>query len=171
MSATLPPVVDAWRMVAAGRCFDGAVDLAGMARLRDSLTDTDGDCRYSLEFGRDDRDQAFVDIRLSARLPMQCQRSLERYLQEVRVEQRLGLITAEAQEAALPEGCEPLLLPESGELRPLDLIEDELILALPLVPINPESTAPADGWNQDEIEAEKPHPFAALAGLKEKLKQ
>jgi uncharacterized protein len=60
---------------------------------------------------------------------------------------------------------------DSGELRPADLIEDELILALPVVPIDPDSPEPDLAWQGEESEQEKPHPFAALAGLKEKLKQ
>jgi uncharacterized protein len=171
MSVTLPPVVDAWRMVAARRCFEGELGLAEFSRLRGSLVDTKGECRFWLEFGRDEHGQAYVDVRVSANLPLQCQRTLARYLQPVEISQRLGLVTAEAQEAALPEGVEPVLVADSGELRPADLIEDELILALPVVPIDPDSSAPDLAWQGDVQEQENPHPFAALAGLKEKLKQ
>ena len=171
MSVTLPPVVDAWRMVTARRCFEGEFGLAEFSRLRGSLVDTKGECRFGLEFGRDEHGQAYVDVRVSALLPLQCQRTLARYLQPVEISQRLGLITAEAEEAALPEDVEPLLVADSGELRPADLIEDELILALPVVPIDPDSPEPELTWPGEAPEQEKPHPFAALAGLKEKLKQ
>ena len=59
MSATLPPVVDAWRMVTARRCFEGELKLAKFSRLRSSLVDTEGECRFGLEFGRDELHQAF----------------------------------------------------------------------------------------------------------------
>ena len=170
MSATLPPVLDAWRMVAARRYFEGELSLAVFTRLKDSLTDSEGVCRYRIEFGRDALDLPFVEIRAETHLPMLCQRSLERYLQPVDVLQRLGLITEEAQEAALPEGTEPLLLPANAEVRPIELIEDELILALPVVPINPESMELAAEWPEDADEDAKPHPFAALAALKERNK-
>lgn len=170
MSATLPPVLDAWRMVSARRYFEGELPLAVFTRLKDSLTDSEGECRYHLEFGRDALELPFVEIRVETRLPMLCQRSLERYLQPVSVLQRLGLITDEAQEAALPEGTEPLLLDAGGEVRPIELIEDELILALPVVPINPESPELQAAWPGDDDEDAKPHPFAALAALKERNK-
>jgi len=169
MSATLPPVLDAWRMVAARRYLEGELPLSVFTRLKDSLTDSEGVCRYRIEFGRDALDLPFVEIRAETRLPMLCQRSLERYLQPVDVLQRLGLITEEAQEAALPEGTEPLLL-QSAEVRPIELIEDELILALPVVPINPESMELEAEWPGDADDDEKPHPFAALAALKERNK-
>jgi large subunit ribosomal protein L32 len=46
---------------------------------------------------------------------------------------------------------EPLLVPESGEMPAIDLVEDELILALPVVPINPDSTLP-DAFRAEEAE-------------------
>ena len=85
--------------------------------------------------------------------------------------QRLGLITDESQEAALPEGVEPLLLDASGELNPAGLVEDELILAVPVVPIDPDSAEIEPHWpDEAEEEEEKPNPFAALAALKEQKK-
>ena len=80
--------------------------------------------------------------------------------------QRLGLITDEAQEAALPEGMEPILLDANGELNPAGLVEDELILAIPVVPIDPRSTEVEAEWPADVDEEPKPNPFAALAALK-----
>ncbi len=168
MSATLPAVFDVWRMVSAKRYFEGTFPLATFKRLRDSLVDAEGDCRFTLEFGRNAMNQAFVEVRAEADLPLQCQRTLERYLQPVQVMQQLGLITSEAEESALPEGMEPLLVPESGELQAIDLVEDELILALPVVPINPDSSLPESVW---PVEAEeKQNPFTVLSALKDHKK-
>jgi uncharacterized protein len=171
MSATLPAVVDAWRMVSAKRLFEGSLPLSAFTRLRDSLQDAEGEVRYALEFGRDAGNQAFVEVRADAELPLLCQRTLERYLYRVRLVQQLGLITSEAQESALPEHMEPLLVPESGELQPADLVEDELILAVPVVPINPDSSLPdayrAEEADEDVVE-KKPNPFGVLSALKDK---
>ena len=153
-------------MVAASRLFEGSLPLSGMTRLREALVDAEGDCRYVMEFGRDGLDLPFVEIRAEADLPLQCQRTLERFLHPVRVHQRLGLITDEAQESALPEGMEPLLLDASGELNPAGLVEDELILAVPVVPIDPRSTEVAAEWPAEADEEPAPNPFAALAALK-----
>ncbi|HMB56024.1 MAG TPA: YceD family protein [Arenimonas sp.] len=170
MSAPMPPVLDAWRMVTAQRSFEGVVALTDLPRLKVSLTDPEGECRFTLEFGRDDLGLAFVEVRADANLPLLCQRTLERYLHPVSVVQRLGLITDEAQESALPEGMEPLLLDEHGQLRGIDLVEDELILALPVVPINPDSTELQAEWPEEFVKEDKPNPFAALAALKDRKK-
>ena len=82
--------------------------------------------------------------------------------------QRLGLIRDEADEAALPPGYEALLVPEDGLLRPADLVEDELVLAVPVVPLAPDA-APVDRtWSAGEEEMQAASPFAALASLKKK---
>jgi uncharacterized protein len=170
MSTALPSVLDAWRAVSAGARYEGSLPLERLSRLRPSLTDADGTVDYVVQFGRDALDQAYVELSVNARLPLQCQRTLERYLQPVDLVQRLGLITREAQEAALPEGTEPLLLEAGAELHPAELIEDELILALPVVPIDPESGELDAKWQPVVEEAEKPNPFAALAALKDRNK-
>jgi uncharacterized protein len=87
----------------------------------------------------------------------------------VRIDQRMGLIREEAEEAALPPGYEALLVDPSGELRTLDLVEDELIMSVPVVPVRPDSEVVEQEWLGGEpVEAEKPNPFAALAALKKK---
>ena len=166
MSAEMPEIVDAWRWIAARRRIEGRVSLASLPRLRDGLLDPDGEVRFTLDFDRDALQVPRVALEAEAELPLQCQRSLQRFLFPVKVEQRLGLIRDEADEAALPEGYEPLLVPADGQLRPLDLVEDELILALPVVPVRP-GTDPVEGdWPQAADAPGQDHPFAALSALK-----
>jgi uncharacterized protein len=168
MSATLPPQMDIWRMVANQRRFEGSVPLAQMPRLVEVLADSDGECRYAVEFYRDPLKIDVMHMQLSASLPLICQRSLERFVHQVEIDQRLGLISEESQEAAMPEGMEAVLVDRSGEVSPLELIEDELLLAVPLVPVSPNASELDPEWVHDEaVEEDKPNPFAALQTLKE----
>lgn len=154
-------------MVAARRCFDGSLPLSSMNRLRGSLVDTEGEVRYSLEFGRDEVLQVpYVELSVDAALPLECQRSLQRFLFPVQLRQRLGLVRDEAEEDALPPDYEALLVPEDGMLRPADLVEDELVLSVPVVPMAPGSEAVESDWPATSEELDKASPFAALAGLK-----
>jgi uncharacterized protein len=168
MSAELPEILDAWRMVAARREFDGRVALAALPRLRDSLLDAEGEVSFSLGFDRDAMQVPYLELRIDAELPLQCQRSLQRFALPVRLEQRLGLIRDEDEEAGLPEGYEPLLVPADGMLRPLDMVEDELILALPVVPVKPGTEAVERDWPVSAEEEVRANPFAGLAALKKK---
>jgi uncharacterized protein len=168
---SVPEVLDAWRMVAARRGFEGRLPLAAMTRLRDSLClergsgDTD-QVRFSLDFDRDSLQIPYVELRIEAALPLECQRSLRRFELPVQVVQRLGLLRDEADEASLPEGYEPLLVPEDGLLRPAELVEDELILAMPVLAVAPGTEAMERDWPAGEEEQRKASPFATLASLK-----
>ena len=170
MSVALPESVDAWRMVASGRIFQGRVPLARLLRLQPSLADDAGECIYRVEFGRDEFGVAFCDIQAEAALPLICQRTLDRFELPVQVSQRLGLLRDEREEAGLPPGYEPVLLPEDGRLDAAELIEDELILAIPVVPVKPGSEAVDAHWvdagAEEEPEEARPNPFAALSALK-----
>jgi len=167
MSTNLPETVDAVRMLSGRRCFEGSLQISAFARFADALERSAGDVTYALEFGRDALGVEFLDIRASCTPWLTCQRTLEPYQQPLAVAQRLGLIKREADEAGLPEGYEPLLLPEDRQLQLRELIEDELILALPLVPARPDAELPEQYVEIAEIvEEPKPNPFAALAALK-----
>lgn len=139
-----------------------------MRRLRDSLVDAEGEVAYVIEFGTDSLQVPYIELQIDAELPLECQRSLQRYLEPVKIVQRLGLIRDEEDEAGLPPGYEPLLMAEHGELRPAELIEDELILAVPVVPVNPDSESVQRDWPADEEAVAQASPFAALAALKDK---
>jgi uncharacterized protein len=170
MSADVPEVLDAWRMVAARREFAGRLPLSALARLGDTLADAEGDVSFSLGFDRDELQVPFVELRIDAALPLLCQRTLQRFLFPVSLVQRLGLVRAgdddEAAEAALPEGYEALLVDDDGLVRPAELVEDELILAVPVVPVAPGSESVERDWPVSADEEKSANPFAALADLK-----
>jgi uncharacterized protein len=169
MNSVLPESVDAWRMVQARRSFQGRLPLASLPRLRGSLAATDGAVDFDLEFGKDDLGVAHLRVRADASLPLTCQRTLEVFRLPVHVDSRLGLIAHEADEAALPGGYEPLLTAD-GALHLADVIEDELILALPVVPVKPgaEREASAFAGAVQEAVGEPENPFAVLQSLKHK---
>ncbi|WP_133498333.1 YceD family protein [Cognatilysobacter terrigena] len=166
---SVPETLDAWRQVTARRGFEGRVPLASLQRLASLLEAPDGDAVFSLDFDRDSLGVPYVEVRVEAELPLVCQRTLERFLLPVHIDQRMGLIRDEADEAGLTPGYEPLLVDPSGELETLALVEDELILAVPVVPVKPGTDAVEREWGDGPaVEAERPNPFAALAALKNK---
>ena len=140
-----------------------------MKRLGGALAGDEGEAGYELDFGRDELGVAYLALKVQAPLTLLCQRSLEPFVLPVTLDTRLGLIRTEREEAALPPGYEPLLVPEDGKLHPAEVIEDELLLALPLVPVNPDGVLPDEvtGAGADEEVAQpKDNPFAVLRGLK-----
>ena len=143
--------------------------MSAFKRLGEVVASSDGDVTYELDFGRDEFGIAYVAVRAKASLTLICQRSLEPFQLPVDVDARLGLIVEESEEASLPPGYEALLVEQDGRLDPVATIEDELLLALPLVPVNPDYEL-ADDVNGSDGDEEAPpekteNPFAALRGL------
>lgn len=157
-------------MVAARREFAGRLPLSALPRLREALVDDGGEVAYTLSFDRDALQVPYVELGIEAQLPLLCQRTLQRFVYPVSLVQRLGLLRAgdddEAAEAALPEGYEALAVAEDGGIRPVDLVEDELILAIPVVPVSPGSESVERDWPVAADEQAQANPFAALAALK-----
>jgi len=158
-------------MVSARRSFEGTLPIAVMSRLCEVLASTDGVVRFELDFGRDSMGTDYVDVRAQAPLTLVCQRTLEPFVLPVAVNTRLGLIKLERDEAGLPPDCEALLVSGDGRLNPADVIEDELLLVLPLVPVNPDSSLPDEVTGhepEDDTAGERrsENPFAVLRELK-----
>jgi uncharacterized protein len=62
-----------------------------------------------------------------------CQRCLEPFAQAIEERVELMLVEPGASSASIPDGYEPVEL-DDGRLLPARLIEDELIVSIPLVP-------------------------------------
>src|SRR5690606_20583589 len=74
MSAELPEILDAWRMVATRREFEGRAALSALPRLRDALSDAEGEVEFALAFDHDAMRVPYLELKLDAELPLQCQR-------------------------------------------------------------------------------------------------
>ena len=114
-------------------------------------------------------DQIWLDLRASVQLPMQCQRCLTPMLETVEAERSFRFVADEATAAALDDEAEEDLLVLSRDFDALALVEDELILSLPLVPLHemcPQAVPMSAVDPEFEEAAERPNPFGVLAGLK-----
>ena len=170
MFAPLPELVDPWRAVEAGAEFRGSLPLARMARLREVLRESAGEARFRLAFSRDLEGRGVLGGEIEARLVLTCQRCLEALEFPVLTTLDLVLVSGLDEAGLLPEDLDPLLVP-AEPLRLADLIEDELLLALPQIPRHEPGACPAGGgrWTavSDEQRAgEGANPFAVLGTLK-----
>ncbi|MGD8497407.1 MAG: YceD family protein [Chromatiales bacterium] len=173
MSAALPNRVDALRLADRAERVEGLIDLGRAERLAEVAAGRDAEARLSLRFSRDAGGVAGVQGEIIAELWPQCQRCLEPYALRAEVRVELALVESDAEAKRLMDSGRDSLVLSDGWIDLLELVEDELLLALPLIPMHPSAdqcspevravmTAPAE--RKDE-EAE-PGPFAALAALK-----
>ncbi len=155
-------------MAQARQVYEGSIPVARMRRLAESLGSTEGEVAYQLSFDRGSDGRTLVHMHAEAQLVLVCQRSLENFMQPVAVDQDFGVIARESEEAELMPEVEPLLSPD-GMINPTELIEDELILALPLIPVKPGAKIPdagVDDFESTEDAESRPNPFAVLRDLK-----
>ncbi len=192
MSVSFPDLLDPKKAVAQRAVFEGEFALRRLPRLAKLLWGGEGDgtvqmeeepggglVRYRFEFGPDADGRATVAGQVAGLLPLRCQRCFERYDLAVDTDVSLALVSGIDEAKALPSEYEPLMI-EDRLMRPSDLIEDELILAVPAIPRHREGDCEPPrtlaGSPSVAVEAEgqpapsetKEHPFASLAALRPK---
>lgn len=127
------------------------------------LTNLQSEITYTLQGGVDRWQRPFLTLKISGQLPLQCQRCMQATDFLLDEEARIVLFPNEESldEAMLAdEELEGMLL--SDELDILEMIEDQILIALPYSPKH-EICENAD---LQTVNADKPNPFAMLAGLK-----
>jgi uncharacterized protein len=104
---------------------------------------------------------ALGQVDLAARLV--CQRCLGEVQVPLGGPIAVALIRSDVEAEGLPDRLDPVVVDASG-IRPLDLVEDELLLTLPSVPVHDHCVAPASAFRSDAA-PRRENPFAVLAGL------
>lgn len=137
--------------------------------MRALLLDTTGDVEFRLAFSRDEEHRAVLHCEATAILKLRCQRCLGEFNHEVGTSTVLALASSIDEERRLPERYDPLLVSEIP-LRPRDLIEDELLLALPQIPMHTLDvcTMQAQEMRVADEQPSGASPFAVLAELRPK---
>lgn len=115
--------------------------------------------------------EIWVHLRASVRLALVCQRCLTPVEAQLDLDRALRFVAGEAQAAALDADSEDDVLALTKVLDLRELVEDELLLALPLVPRHARCPEPLlAGAGADPgiaFEDDRPNPFAVLRKLKE----
>jgi len=159
------PLIDGFEFATAGARQQGSWPVRELPRVRDLLASDDGEVRYVLEGMRDGRGRPSLRLSLQGTLTLRCQRCLEPMPFGVRADEVLVLAATQAEIDAEPPDAHSPDRVLAGEEMPLrELIEDELILALPYAPRHASCAArlaQADETRQDG----KISPFAGLRGL------
>lgn len=132
MNGCLPETLDP-RLAAQQRLrIIGELPLGQLLRLRQLLLEPFGAASVSLEVGRDDTGLAVLSGQIRTSVRALCQRCLEPLDLSLVAAVALAVVDSDASAAQLPEHYAPLLLaPGEALVRVADLVEDELLLALP----------------------------------------
>ena len=151
------------RLSAKPTVLEGTFTPDELERLADSLGNDQGELRYRITAGLDKQRRKVVSCIIEGFVFLLCQRSLELFRHEISIADRLVLVDHENELPSVEEENDAedyLVADEPLDIR--DLVEDAVLLALPMVPRKP---------GQEEVKSggeagKKPSPFAVLASLK-----
>ncbi len=168
MSRDFPDWIDVRRAAQAGRRFAGEARLEWMPRVLDLLdapAPTDA-IAFEIDAALDEQRTARLSVHVHGEVPMTCQRTLGRFMQPIDSGSTVAIVASEREAEALPDDLEPKLVTDA-RLRLVELVEDELLLALPLVPRDPASEpVVGDDAAADDERTNEDGPFAELARLR-----
>lgn len=170
-----PRRLDLQRLADEAATLDGQWPLGSLDRLTtDAAVAGDGQVHWTLVAER--RPVAgggadpWLHLHADAAVRLTCQRCLQPVEAALAVQRSFRFVADEAEAERLDEAADDedvLALPPRGRLDLLPLLEDELILALPLVPMHEACPEPLPQPEDAPDAAPAAHPFAALAALKQ----
>ncbi len=135
-----------------------------LGRLHDLLTELSGELSFRLQGRVGSRGEPLLHVAVSGVLPLICQRCLESIGFDLCVDTLLELVPegGEMSQDELEDDTRDFL-PVVKALNVVELVEDEVLLSLPVAPRHEKCGLPglADA-------GERVQPFAVLAGLKGK---
>lgn len=174
----LPDLIDPIYSVNHNKRFNGRVNQSRLKRVVEVVNEADREVDVQIEFFYDKvlRFPAFI-MKIQTSLNLQCQRSLKAFDLPVDTEVKGVFTETLALTQDLPTDVEVYEL-DGDKISLHELVEEELLLCVPLAPVDNSSSAPdyngasnkTDVANQQgqitEEAPQKPNPFAALQGLK-----
>ena len=164
----LPARFDPRPFALKGYSAAGVVPVSQLKRIVPKLFTEEGQFSYELNFKRD-RSLLSIEGTFSGDCVLECQRCMGAMYFTTEIEIKLGIIDAEPETDNLPEGVDPLVVEDDISVQ--EILEDELLLALPIVPLHePEDCKVKMQKPVDKIEVstkgEKSSPFDVLKTLK-----
>ncbi|MFZ5523916.1 MAG: YceD family protein [Pseudomonadota bacterium] len=158
------PFIDSLDFAGNGREISGEVPVAELPRLQDMLESPQGILSYTVRGGVDKQGSHFLDVSVTGRCRLRCQRCLEGMDHPVQLDTRLLLAPSldALDEADVEVEFDSILADTHLDVQ--NLLEEEILLSLPIAPRHEPGACQAAG-GASRIE-EETHPFAVLAKLK-----
>lgn len=156
--------LDALGLARSAARIEQEFEVARFPRLGDRLTEPEGRAKARAEFGLEGS-WPVARLAVEAEVVLTCQRCLRPMRRTIESSSRLVFADEDAPE--LPDGYETV----GGDPRKLDLaalVEDELLLALPIIPQHAQGETcelPGAGAGEDAKAGEMRRPFAGLKDL------
>ncbi len=169
--------IDAFDAAARGLVFEGETPLARLQRFATDLPAQTGTVQWSVQGAMGALGEPLLQVAVKADPLVTCQRCLAPFAWPVDEQTELHLVHDESElDEGDPDdvdldGYDKVL--GSSRFDVLAQVEDALILAMPYIArhdVCPQGAGAAGTPAEPEVADERPHPFAGLAALKDRLK-
>ncbi|CAK0772064.1 23S rRNA accumulation protein YceD [Gammaproteobacteria bacterium] len=158
------------RLADQGVEMSGSYPLTALDRLIPLLDQIEGEVTFRLNFTRDTNEHRVVKGKISACLRLICQRCLMPTLFPIEREVLLGIVEDLMAAERIPANFEPLLV-ENSIISVREMVEDELILSLPVVATHEHGYCPTEDLlkrytpREEGHSDEGPNPFGVLKSI------
>ena len=170
----MPVTIDPVKAAQKRSDYEGVIPLVNLTRLTESLLDKQGEVAVRVECGTDQQGLTVIQGSASCEVSVTCERCGDAMTLSLDCSFAYTPVKPDDDAALelIPERYDVIEKDEHGEINLRQLVEDELILALPLFPMHDEAvcavSAASMSFGDIGPEPEKPNPFAVLAELKKK---
>lgn len=155
------PIIDGFEFAGAGSSLRGAWAAGEFPRLRTLLHDATGSVEYELHGVRDEFGRYSLDLQVAAELRLTCKRCMEAVGVELHEAATLWLARSQSELDAQPlTAAGPDGIVATKDMAVRDLVEDQLLLALPYAPRHDICSAQGSA-----APVERQTPFAGLRGM------
>ncbi len=158
-------VIDPERISERPIALEGDLAPSALPRLREALASGEGRLHFRISARLDRRRRKVVSCIIEGFAFLTCQSTLEAFRHGISIDDRLVLVDDESELPPIEEesDAEDYMVAD-GPLDVLGLVEDAVLLSLPMVPRKPGLEEPQEKKPAERAES----PFAALAGLKKR---
>ncbi len=163
MSNLLPQYINPWLLFRRNEVAQGIINLADMSGLQSLQHRQSGDVAVVLSVVERSDGKTVIRGNASVELELECQRCLEPLVEDFNAEFEFVLVKFEHQLGGVSEEDDAIVVEEQLELLPL--IEQELILTLPMIAKHSDCQVGYENTNTVNGEVETQQPFAGLKDL------
>ena len=165
----LPKKVDPIKLAANDVTLSGTVELQQMPRLVSCIEQGQSAIDVQLRFFKDEQGIKVIQGTSDAVVEVICQRCLGQTTLNLKAEISLALLSDDSKAQQLPNHYDPLII-EQTPIILAEIIEEELLLCLPSVPMHDADQCSLAEYERgaEAEQTKRPNPFQVLADLKKK---
>lgn len=163
----LARILDSRKLCDSQQLITGSIEVAELDGLLSCLESDAGQVQVTLQFQRDDHRRPLITGQVTAKgVEILCQRCLQIDIQELHVDLNVVVVLDESQAEKLPAEYDAWIV-EDGQLNIRELLDQELILSLPIVPYHADCKVETQYGDAGATQQQE-SPFGVLASLLQK---